>query len=133
MLVGTAKGVIVDFLYHFRYIVLKQSDPAMSTYGALISITKKKGAITEQDNALFKKVLGILDMDEFEDLNGEPFSLDFETVSNEPDKYLIKLTSYPSESKAAQDNDLPLAKEIKDILTSTLGDQYSFKASFANW
>ena len=105
----------------------------MSNYGALLSITKKKGSITEQDNALFKKVLGILDMDEFEDLNGEPFSLDFEPVADDPSKYLIKLSSYSTDSKAAQDNDLPLAKEIKDILTSTLGDQFSFKASFENW
>lgn len=105
----------------------------MSTYGALLTITKKKGSISDQDNALFKKVLGILDLDEFEDLNGEPFSLDFESVADDPSKYLIKLSSYPSDSKAAQDNDLPLAKEIKDILTSTLGDQYTFKASFENW
>lgn len=109
----------------------------MSNYGAVLTIAKKKGAINETDNALFKKVLGILDMDEFEDLNGEPLSLNVETVATDDTQYLIKLTSYPSSNestqKSAKENDLPLAKEIKDILTSTLGDQFSFKASFEEW
>jgi hypothetical protein len=107
----------------------------MSDFGALLTITKKKGSISDQDNALFKKVLGILDMDEFEDLNGEPFSL--ETVAADSAQYQIKLTSYPKPDeatlKSAKDNDLPLAKEIKDILTSTLGDQFSFKVGFEEW
>ncbi len=109
----------------------------MSNYGALLTITKKKGSISDQDNILFKKVLGILDMDEFEDINGEPLSLTMETIATDDAQYLIKLTSYPkaddTKLKAAKDNDLPLAKEIKDILTSTLGDQFSFKVGFEEW
>ena len=109
----------------------------MSDFGALLTITKKKGSISDQDNALFKKVLGILDMDQFEDANGEPFDLTIETVAADSAQYQIKLTSYPKPNeatlKSAKDNDLPLAKEIKDILTSTLGDQFSFKVGFEEW
>lgn len=109
----------------------------MSNYGAVLTITKKKGSISDQDNALFKKVLGILDMDEFEDLNAEPFSLEVETVASDDTQYQIKLTTYPNADeatqKSAKDNDLPLAKEIKDILTSTLGDQFGFKVGFEEW
>jgi hypothetical protein len=114
------------------------NNPAAMNYsGALLTITKKKGSISDQDNALLKKVLGILDMDEFEDLNGEPFNLTLETLPTDDTQYLIKLTAYhkPDESmlKAAKENDVPLAKEVKDILTSTLGDQFSFKVGFEEW
>ncbi len=110
----------------------------MPHYGAILTITKKKGAIAEQDNALFKKVLGILDMDEFVDANGEEFNLAIKPLHGTDNQYQIILTSYPSNGnpdsqKAAKDNDLELAKEIKDMLTSTLGDQFGFKVEFTEW
>ena len=109
----------------------------MPHYGALLTITKKKGAIAEQDNALFKKVLGILDMDEFVDANGEEFNLAIKPLAGTDNQYQIKLTSYADGGeeafKAAKDNDLELAKEIKDVLTSTLGDQFSFAVGFEKW
>ena len=106
----------------------------MSNYGALLTITKKKGNLTEQDDALLRKVLGILDMDEFVDVAGEPFNLTFDTVAGSDNQYQVKLSTYSgteAEFKAAKDNDWELAKEIKDMLTSTLGDQFGFKVEFA--
>lgn len=110
----------------------------MTHYGALLNITKKKGALIETDNALFKKVLGILDMDEFLDLNGEEFQITFEAVPDTDNQYQVKLTSYKHDGneelyKQAKDNDMELAKEVKDVLTSTLGDQFSFKVGFEAW
>ncbi len=109
----------------------------MSHYGALLTITKKKGTLNEQDDALLKKVLGILDMDEFVDVAGEPFSLEFKPVADTDNQYQIKLSEYPqtteADFKAAKDNDWELAKEIKDMLTSTLSDQFGFKVVFEAW
>lgn len=109
----------------------------MSNFGALLTITKKKGAINEQDNALLKKVLGILDMDEFVDATGEPFNLALEAVAGADNQYLIKLSQYPKTTeedfKATKDNDWEPAKEIKDVLSSTLGDLFSFKVVFEEW
>jgi len=109
----------------------------MSHYGALLTITKKKGSLNEQDDALLKKVLGILDMDEFEDVEGQPFNLEFLPVADTDNQYQVKLTQYTqttdTDFKAAKDNDWDGAKEIKDMLTSTLSDQFSFKVVFEVW
>ncbi|CAN5397044.1 hypothetical protein BH09BAC1_BH09BAC1_15440 [soil metagenome] len=109
----------------------------MSHYGALLTITKKKGALNEQDNALLKKVLGILDMDEFVDVAGEPFNLGFEPIDGTDNQYRIKLSEYSNTNevdfKAAKDNDWEPAKEIKDMLTSTLSDHFGFKVVFEEW